>query len=266
MAIITSLAACSTNPALNGPDGATDLPSSLDDAIRYALAFIAQLRDGVATGGGQLWMTGMMSQFPAITSPPPGWLKLNGALVSRTTYANLFAYASLTGLVSEATWAADNWGRFSVGDGSTTFRLPDMRGVFPRGLSDGASHDAGRVVGTFQADALLVHNHGVNDFPHTHTASTDAQGIHNHGLNDPGHFHLYGINNVNAPGGGSGAPSLGGNTIPTSTSGTGISIQNSVAHSHNVTINSAPTGISIQSFGIGENRVRNMAHMYFIKY
>lgn len=45
MSITTTLAACSTTPALNGPDGAVDAPSTIDDAIRYALSFSAQLRD-----------------------------------------------------------------------------------------------------------------------------------------------------------------------------------------------------------------------------
>jgi hypothetical protein len=54
MAITTTLAACSTNPALNGPDGATDLPSLIDDAIRYSLSFTAQLRDGTGFTAGAI--------------------------------------------------------------------------------------------------------------------------------------------------------------------------------------------------------------------
>jgi len=54
MSINTTLAGLSTNPALNGPDGATDLPSALDDAIRYALSFTAQLRDGLGFSAGAL--------------------------------------------------------------------------------------------------------------------------------------------------------------------------------------------------------------------
>lgn len=52
MSINTTLAGLSTNPALNGPDGAADLPSTLDDAIRYALSFTAQLRDGLGFTAG----------------------------------------------------------------------------------------------------------------------------------------------------------------------------------------------------------------------
>jgi hypothetical protein len=47
MAINTTLASLSQNAALNGPDGNTDPPAILDDAVRYTLSFIAQLRDGV---------------------------------------------------------------------------------------------------------------------------------------------------------------------------------------------------------------------------
>lgn len=46
MSVNTTLAGLSQTAASNGPDGASDPPSSLDDAIRYALSFIAQLRDG----------------------------------------------------------------------------------------------------------------------------------------------------------------------------------------------------------------------------
>lgn len=46
MAVNTTLAGLSQTAASNGPDGSADPPSSLDDAIRYALSFIAQLRDG----------------------------------------------------------------------------------------------------------------------------------------------------------------------------------------------------------------------------
>lgn len=45
MAVTTTLASCSTSAGGNGPDGSTDAPSTLDDSIRYALSFIAQIRD-----------------------------------------------------------------------------------------------------------------------------------------------------------------------------------------------------------------------------
>ena len=77
--------------------------------------------------------------FFARSSPPNGWLKANGAAVSRTTYADLFAAIGTT---------------FGAGDGRTTFNLPDFRGEFVRGLDDGRNIDNGRRLGTAQSDAI----------------------------------------------------------------------------------------------------------------
>ncbi|WP_140393628.1 MULTISPECIES: tail fiber protein [Pseudomonas] len=48
---------------------------------------------------------------------------------------------------------------FGVGDGSATFNLPDGRGKAPRGWDQGASLDAGRVFGSYQADQFPSHGH-----------------------------------------------------------------------------------------------------------
>lgn len=80
-----------------------------------------------------------MVAFFARTTPPSGWLKANGAAVSRTTYAALFAAIGTT---------------FGAGDGRTTFNLPDLRGEFIRGLDDGRNIDIGRRLGTAQGDAI----------------------------------------------------------------------------------------------------------------
>lgn len=75
----------------------------------------------------------------------PGWLKMNGAAVSRTTYAALFAVIGTT---------------YGAGDGSTTFNLPEARGEFFRNLDDGRGIDIGRTIGSFQAQAIQSHAHG----------------------------------------------------------------------------------------------------------
>ena len=77
--------------------------------------------------------------FFARATPPSGWLKANGAAVSRTTYAALFAAIGTT---------------FGAGDGRSTFNLPDLRGEFVRGLDDGRNIDGGRRLGTAQGDAI----------------------------------------------------------------------------------------------------------------
>ena len=88
-------------------------------------------------------LVGMVATF-AMNTPPSGWIKANGAAVSRTTYAALFAAIGTT---------------FGVGDGSTTFNVPDLRGEFARGWDDGRGVDTGRVFGSAQADAFLAHSH-----------------------------------------------------------------------------------------------------------
>jgi len=105
---------------------------------------------------------------------PSGWplLKLNGALVSRASYAGLWTYAQACGaLFSEAVWSATSWGGFSVGDGATTFRLPNFRGEFPRFLDDGRGVDASRAIGVWQADAVKAHTHTIS------TSSASGAGL-----------------------------------------------------------------------------------------
>lgn len=79
-------------------------------------------------------------------NPPAGWLKANGAAVSRTTYAPLFAAIGTI---------------YGSGDGSTTFNLPDVRGEFVRGWDDGRGVDSGRAIGSTQGDQMSEHYHGV---------------------------------------------------------------------------------------------------------
>lgn len=85
------------------------------------------------TDGGGL-PAGAISYFAAATVPT-GYLECNGQAVSRTTYSTLFAFIGTI---------------YGVGDGSTTFNLPDLRGEFVRGYDDGRGVDAGRQIGSFQ--------------------------------------------------------------------------------------------------------------------
>ncbi|WP_439392556.1 tail fiber protein [Bradyrhizobium sp. PMVTL-01] len=103
---------------------------------------------------------GTVVYFPS-SVPPPGWLKLYGSLLSRTSYAGLWNYANTTGnLVSETTWATANFqGAFSTGDLSTTFRIPDGRGEFLRGWDDSRGVDPGRQIGSLQGDLIRDHTH-----------------------------------------------------------------------------------------------------------
>lgn len=73
--------------------------------------------------------------FYAKSTVPTGYLKANGAAVSRTAYAALFA---VLGTV------------FGAGDGATTFNVPDLRGEFVRCWDDARGVDSGRALGSNQ--------------------------------------------------------------------------------------------------------------------
>jgi len=80
----------------------------------------------------------------AASSPPTGYLKANGAAVSRAVYATLFTAIGTT---------------FGAGDGSTTFLLPDLRGEFVRGWDDSRGADTGRTFGSAQTGQVESHTH-----------------------------------------------------------------------------------------------------------
>lgn len=102
---------------------------------------------------------GQVAHF-ARSTPPAGWLKRNGAAVSRTTYAALFAVIGT---------------QFGAGDGSTTFNLPDDRELIDRAWTDGLNAaDSGRALFSTQA--------GQNE-THDHTGTTSAGGAHSHVMN-----------------------------------------------------------------------------------
>lgn len=94
---------------------------------------------GVAPAGAVL--------FFAMAAAPVGWLVCDGSLVSRATYAALFAAIGAL---------------YGAGDGATTFKLPDLRGEFLRGADGGRGVDVGRVLGSGQLDSLKSHDHGLS--------------------------------------------------------------------------------------------------------
>lgn len=91
----------------------------------------------------------------ARASAPPGWFVAEGQTVSRSLYPDLFAAIGTT---------------FGAGDGSTTFRLPDLRGEFVRGVDRGRNVDLGRTLGSSQNSEVGSHNHS-----YTETATTPSQ-------------------------------------------------------------------------------------------
>jgi microcystin-dependent protein len=230
----------------------------------------------------------------AMATPPPGWFRANGAAVSRTVYAALFAKIGTT---------------YGAGDGVSTFNLPDPRGKFIRVFDDGRGIDVGRVLGSSQADEIRSHSHTGSSGAagshahtgssaaagghahtgssaaagnHTHTASSDSQGAHAHTVKE-------GSTNPSMPGGevlasGDDVTQVAGSYSTTSTDGAHahnisvnaagdhahvITVDAVGDHSHAVTINAIGDhshAITINATGGGETRPQNIAFLACIKY
>lgn len=93
----------------------------------------------------------------------PGTVIANGALLSRALYPRLWQWVQSLGssaLTTEALFPTFAPGMFTTGDGSTTFRVPDLRGQFLRAADNSKGVDVGRFVGTLQADEIKSHTHG----------------------------------------------------------------------------------------------------------
>lgn len=107
---------------------------------------------------------------------PAGWLECYGQAVSRTTYAELYAAIGTT---------------YGVGDGSTTFNLPDLRGRSIFGEDDMGGTSADRItsaVAGFDGDTL-----GATGGAQSYTLlRTDLPNVSpTITINDPGHNHTY---------------------------------------------------------------------------
>ena len=90
-------------------------------------------------------ITGEVKTF-AGANAPTGWLLCDGALVSRTTYVDLFAAIGVV---------------YGTGDDATTFALPDLRGRVPIGAGEGTSltsHALGEEGGD---EAMQAHSHRI---------------------------------------------------------------------------------------------------------
>ena len=85
---------------------------------------------------------------------PDGYIVANGAELSRSTFSKLFQWVVANNLMKDqSTIPTTAHGYYGTGDGSTTFTIPDLRGVFKRG-ADLASNRGGTVLGAYQPDGL----------------------------------------------------------------------------------------------------------------
>jgi microcystin-dependent protein len=111
---------------------------------------------------------GTIMQY-AGSSAPTGYFVADGSAVSRTTYSRLFAVIGTT---------------YGVGDGSTTFNLPDMRGRVAVGLGTNADDNTlGANDGSVLANRTPKHNSTNSLTLPNHTHSDNINFV------DTGHVH-----------------------------------------------------------------------------
>jgi microcystin-dependent protein len=93
------------------------------------------------------------SQVPAGTvqayagaTAPEGYVICDGSQLNRSLYSELFSIIGVT---------------YGIGNGTTTFNLPDLRAEFIRGLDGGRGIDSGRALGSAQTQAIQSHDHSI---------------------------------------------------------------------------------------------------------
>lgn len=130
-------------------DTVNALPTNVADFLNDLVPFI---QDQIET---QLWQPGDLKDHASATVPS-GWLACDGSAVSRTTYAALFAVIGTT------------WG---VGDGSTTFNVPNFQRRVTVGSGGSGTGTLGNAVGnTGGAESVAL---SIAEMPaHDHTGST----------------------------------------------------------------------------------------------
>lgn len=111
--------------------------------------------------------TGSIIPYAAATAPT-GYALCDGSAISRTTYATLFGIIATT---------------YGVGDGSTTFNVPDLRGRIIAGYAASGGHADVSALGNHDGAALAhrrpKHTHSINSggfFGYNFTAANRADG------------------------------------------------------------------------------------------
>ena len=187
----------------------TGKAADADKLDGYDSAYFAKASDLAAAGSkpGRLVVT-----FK--DTPEPGTLVCNGAALNRATYAKLFAAIGT---------------KYGVGDGSTTFNLPNI----PDGHALLAAN--GSAVGSGTPGEVKSHSH-------TASSWTDSQGAHSHSIRG-------GLTDID---GGLVGGGRGNQAQTLSTEGAG-------AHAHNV-------GVTVNAAGVSNNLAAGLRLLVCIAY
>lgn len=215
---------------------------------------------------------GEVKMFPGSVAPA-GFLVIDGGEYSRTEKADLWAYAQASGNLA-ASEAGKDPAQFGPGDGSTTFTVPDYRGLFPRFWDAGRGIDPDRAIGETQQDQNKAHDHGgktkndthshggsTNSDTHNHSGYTAYDGLHSHNYtarSNPVYSNGSSATQANATEGMNATESAGNHRHAFST--------DSDTHSHGLNINSNTHNHGIDSDGGDEARPVNVALLPCMRY
>ncbi|GEM_PF-1189800 len=133
-----------------------------------SLAFLSQ----ITLSHMQAEIVNLLSQIgdekiTMLSAAPENWIFEEGQELARNQYPQLWNWANSHNLViPHLDWEGGQKGLFSGGDGTNTFRIPDLRGQFIRIHDNGAGIDldaalrvGGDKVGSSQLDEVKEHTH-----------------------------------------------------------------------------------------------------------
>lgn len=181
-----------------------------------------------------------------LSTAPPGTLICNGQVVSRTTYAALWQWAQDNSAVAA--------GRFTVGDGSTTFGLPNMSGRVMVGAGTLGSDTyaigatGGAATRSLTASELPSHTHTGSTAGYTHSHGSAGSHSHSGSTSGGGSHGGHNSGSFGVAAGSGGAVSNNGNTSggdhshSMSLNNSGDHSHSSDTHSHSITLNNTGSG------------------------
>lgn len=214
-----------------------------------------QINAGVASGGGGSSVEPGTVQMFARSTPPLGWLKANGAAISRAAYSLLFSSIGTT---------------FGAGDGSTTFNLPDLRGEFIRFWDDARGVDAGRSFGSAQGQATITHTHTFSGTTSDRSAGHQHYSDFSTGYISADHAHAYDRDTSSGANNHQGGTSFARQPVSTASGGVNANHTHAVqgwAGGENVGHTHTYSGTTAAQPSAGtETRPRNVALLACIRY
>lgn len=167
-----------TNPVVSDANGYFGnvflLPSPayrvvLEDSTGAIVWSMDPVGPSVGGGGGGTGSStvpaGAILPYGGSSAPNAAWLMCFGQNVSRTVYSVLFGVVGTT---------------YGIGDGSTTFGIPDLRGRVPVGKDN---------MGGAAANRMTAGISGVDGVTLGASGGDQRVQTHNHTLTDPGHTH-----------------------------------------------------------------------------